>query len=84
MGKAKSRKSKAFKKRWPSRLCRLFKCKKPFDPKAENQGFHKSECRIRAFWIKREGSADAEKQEAWEIELQVYALEQRRSKADGS
>ena len=76
MGKAKDKKSQAFKKRWPPRLCRLFKCKKPFDPKAENQGFHKSECRIRAFWIKREGGADAEKQRAWEIELKGAELEQ--------
>ena len=75
MQKAKGKKSQAFKKRWPSRLCRLFKCKKPFDPKAENQGFHIGECRIRAFWIKREGGADAQKQLAWEAELKRKEFE---------
>ena len=75
MGKTKGKKSQAFKKRWPSRLCRLFKCKKPFDPKSDNQGFHIGECRMRAFWIKREGGADAQKQLAWEAELKRKELE---------
>ena len=79
MGKIKSKKSRAFKKRWLPRLCRLFKCKRRFDPKAENQGFHKGECRIRAFWIRREGGADAERQRAWEIELKGRELEQLRA-----
>ena len=38
--------------------------------------FHKGECRIRAFWIRREGGADAEKQRAWEIELKSAELAQ--------
>lgn len=69
MQKAKGKKSEAFKRRWAPRLCRLFKCKRQFNPKAENHGFHIGECRIRAFWIKREGGADAAAQGAWEAEL---------------
>ena len=61
MEKIKGKKSQAFKRRWSDRLCALFKCKRRFGPKADNQKFHKSECRIRAFWIRREGGADAEK-----------------------
>lgn len=75
MQKAKGKKSQAFKRRWPPRLCRLFKCKRSFSPKADNQGFHKGECRIRAFWIRREGGADAQKQLAWEAELKRKELE---------
>ena len=78
MKSAKGKKSQAFKKRWLPRLCRLFKCKKSFDPRADNQGFHIGECRIRAFWIKREGGADAAKQRAWEIELKEQELKQLR------
>lgn len=74
MKKTKGKKSQAFKKKWQPRLCRLFKCKKPFDPKSDNQGFHVGECRIRAFWIKREGGVDAQRQLAWEAELKRKEL----------
>ena len=79
MQKAKGKRYQAFKKRWPDRLCALFKCKRKFPPKAENQKFHKGECRIRAFWIRREGGADSERQRAWEIELKGRELEQLRA-----
>ena len=79
MPKTKAKKSQALKKRWPPRLCHLFKCKRRFDPRAENQGFHKGECRIRAFWIRREGGADAERQRTWEIELKSAELEQLKT-----
>lgn len=84
MKSVKGKKSQAFKKRWLPRLCALFKCKIEFLPIAENQKFHIGECRIRAFWIRREGGADAKKQETWEIELQTHALEHRRGKIDDS
>lgn len=74
MKSANGKKSQAFKKRWPPRLCALFKCKREFPPNTENQKFHIGECRIRAFWIKKEGGADAEKQGAWEIELREREL----------
>lgn len=76
MKSAKGKRSQAFKKRWPPRLCALVKCKQEFSPNAENQKFHIGECRIRAFWIKREGGVDAEKQRAWEIELKERELKE--------
>lgn len=59
----------------PIRLCTLFKCKREFPPNAENHKFHIRECRIRAFWIKREGGKGAALQEAWEKEQRSQELE---------
>ena len=75
----RNRRLHKLQKRYRSRFCNFFKCKRKFNPKTDNQRFHSYECRIRTFWIKREGSADAKEQWAWEAEIKQREAKSRKA-----